>query len=162
MLDPSWAHLGPNILQHSRQDVQTTPSKRPESRKSTKKLKKIDVFTIPPMCQHASKMLPKPSSDRPSYDQDGPKSVQVEPKMAILTPSWPILGATCCHLGPNFAHLAPNLAKQFDPSVPETLERRQRPIQTSIFIDSGTLWGPIFIDFGIDFLILVTCLVHVC
>ena len=58
ILDPSWAHLGPNILQHSRQDVQTTPSKRPAPRKSKENMRKIKVFTIPPMCQHGSKMLP--------------------------------------------------------------------------------------------------------
>ena len=114
------------------------------------------------MCQNASKMLPQPRQDRPTYTQDCPKVVQVAPKMAILTPSWPILGATCCHLGPNFAHLPGNLPENSRPSAPETTNRGQRPIQTPIFIDFGPLLVTIFVDFGIDPNIFGTCLIYVC
>ena len=48
------------------------------------------------------------------------------------------------------AHLPPNLLENARASVPEATNRRQRAIQTLIFIDFGCLLVTIFVDFGID------------
>ena len=60
------------------------------------------------------------------------------------------------------AHLPPNMLENARASVPEATNRRQRAIQTLLFIDFGCLLVTIFVDFGIDPNIFGTCLIYVC
>ena len=65
--DPSRMRLGPDIVKHSFQDPLQDP---PRPQKVSKTLRKTILFTVPPMCQNASKMVPKthpkPAQNLPS------------------------------------------------------------------------------------------------